>query len=399
MTSDDVSRTNEYFAVLRRKWATVPFTQIDRIATDGLSALDDEQLLSHWEKARRITVDGRDPNNRRGWYQLLYRDWCRGRKIIDMGCGLGIDGLHFAEHGAKVTFVDLVPSNIEVVQRICRLKGIADNCTFLVMETLGDLDGLPADYDAVFGFGSLMHAPLEIMKPEFAALVARLKPEGRFIMHAYPKSRWEREGEMPFEKWGEKTDGQGTPWAEWYDANKLIEALKPARFHLVYYCDWYRGDMNCIDLVQSAAAEDDIQTMARRLVTGPDLAKAVTYPYWKDASLSQGVDGLSVLTPTPCWAYAVEVPLQSHAHDIPAGARVFLRVKARVSQGEIGVGLLSADGRDFLTELRFSTETDTDVLFAEVDGFATAQTVIIRNACRDGEASEAVIEDVGCYWV
>src|SRR5262249_48003718 len=163
----------------------------------------------------------------RGWYQLLYRDWCRGKQIIDIGCGLGIDGIHFAEHGAMVTFIDIVETNVELVRRICRAKGIEDRCSFLVMRGAEDLAALPANYAAVMGFGSLMNAPYEIMKPEFDALAARLRPDqGRFIMHAYPKTRWEREGSLPFDKWGEKTDGPGTPWAEWYDADKLMEALR-----------------------------------------------------------------------------------------------------------------------------------------------------------------------------
>ena len=399
MNNDDIRRTDEYFAVLRRKWTTVPFTQIDRISTCELSALSDPQLLSHWERARQTTVDGRDLSNRRGWYQLLYRDWCRDRKIIDMGCGLGIDGIHFAEHGAKVTFVDLVPSNIEVVQRICRIKGIHGNCTFLVMERLQDLASLAADYDAVFGFGSLMNAPLEIMKPEFAVLADRVKPGGRFIMQAYPKSRWEREGRMPFEQWGEKTDGEGTPWAEWYDAEKLIEALKPERFHLVYYCDWYRGDMNCIDLVKSDPTQDDLPAAARRSEASPVLAQAVTYPYWKGASLTYGNAGLAVTTPSACWAYAAEIPFTEVRDAAPAGAKAYLRVKARVRHGGIGVGVLAQDERNFLAELQFSPQTDSDILFAEISDFTGAKTVIIRNACREGLPSDAVIEDVGIYWV
>ena len=46
-----------------------------------------------------------------------------------------------------------------------------------------------------------------------------IQMNGRFLMKdfvenglAYPKSIWLREGSMHFKRWGEKTDGKGTPW-------------------------------------------------------------------------------------------------------------------------------------------------------------------------------------------
>ncbi len=116
--------TKTYLETLREKWKTIPFTADDRARSADLIELDDAQLLLQWEKARKANVEEHRLNDMRGWYQLLYRDWCRGRKIIDIGCGLGIDGIHFAENGASVTFIDIVEINVELVRRICRLKGL-----------------------------------------------------------------------------------------------------------------------------------------------------------------------------------------------------------------------------------------------------------------------------------
>ena len=38
-----------------------------------------------------------------------------------------------------------------------------------------------------------------------------------------------REGAPPFSEWGRLTDGERTPWVEWYDMEKLKERLHPAR--------------------------------------------------------------------------------------------------------------------------------------------------------------------------
>src|SRR5256885_13135780 len=58
------------------------------------------------------------------------------------------------------------------------------------------------------------------------------------------------EGQLPFDRWGEKTDGAGTPWAEWYDTEKLVAQLRPAAFAPVLYCEYRDGAMNCIDLIK-----------------------------------------------------------------------------------------------------------------------------------------------------
>jgi SAM-dependent methyltransferase len=82
--------------------------------------------------------------------------------------------------GAKITFIDVVESNLLLVERVCRIKGI-DGATFLKLNAFGDPLILSADYDAVFAIGSLHHAPSEVTKPEFEALASRLKLGGRFI--------------------------------------------------------------------------------------------------------------------------------------------------------------------------------------------------------------------------
>lgn len=53
---------------------------------------------------------------------------------------------------------------------------------------------------------------------------------------------------MPFKQWGEKTDGKGTPWCEWYDVDKLLALLSPAKFEDIFYYEWYNNCYNWFDL-------------------------------------------------------------------------------------------------------------------------------------------------------
>jgi hypothetical protein len=96
--------------------------------------------------------------------------------------------------------------------------------------------------------GSLINAPFEIIRHEAQLLLKHLPAGGRWIELAYPQRRWEREGRLPFERWGENTDGPGTPWVEWYDLSKLKRALAPAEFDVILYFEFHNGDFNWFDL-------------------------------------------------------------------------------------------------------------------------------------------------------
>lgn len=184
----------------------------------------------------------------RGWYHTLYADSMRGKKVLDVGSGFAIDSITFMQHGAKVTFVDLAESNLEVVQRLCNILGLKD-VRFLLLEDMVSLRRLDTDYDIIMAMGSLHHAPFEIIKSEAHELLKHLKVGGRWLQLAYPKTRWIRAGRPSFDRWGEMTDGSGTPWAEWYDLSKLLRLLEPARFEVVLCQEFHNSNFIWFDLL------------------------------------------------------------------------------------------------------------------------------------------------------
>jgi hypothetical protein len=119
------------------------------------------------------------------------------------------------------------------------------------MQDLKSLSALPDGYDVIWCGGSMHHAPFAVVREEAQALLAHLRADGRWIELSYPKARWERDGKMAFDKWGEKTDG-GAPWAEWYDLEKLQSRLAPARFNVVLHMPFHNNDFVWFDLLRVA---------------------------------------------------------------------------------------------------------------------------------------------------
>jgi len=245
--NNDRNQWNDPLPVLRKKWSTVPAGE-NRITTTDLLNLPDAELLDVWRRTHDNASKGK-MFDVRGWYHTLYQNFFSGRKIMDVGSGFGIDGLFFAQNGARMTFVDIVESNLEILKRLSRIMDL-ENVNFCWMESFDSLGQLADDYDVIWAQGSLINTPFEITRDEIQVLLKHLPVGGRWIELAYPKERWIKEGRLPFDLWGVKTDGQGTPWVEWYDLEKLRGALHPAQFDVVLYFNYYHDDFNWFDLLR-----------------------------------------------------------------------------------------------------------------------------------------------------
>lgn len=233
------------FEILRRKWQIVPSGNDLRQSSTELLRESDTNLLAHWERAKAFDTEG-EGFGVRGWYHNLYRAFMPGKKVLDIGCGMAISTLCFAEMGAVLTFVDIVAENVQLVERLCKLKGIT--AQFMYMENVDSLRTLDKDYDVVTAIGSLINAPLEVVKSEVDELKCHLKAGGRWLHLAYPKSRWLRDGSPPPKKWAEMTDGPGTPWMEWHDKEKLQFLFEPSQIRFLFDCKWHNQDFNWFDI-------------------------------------------------------------------------------------------------------------------------------------------------------
>src|SRR6059036_3054722 len=54
-----------------------------------------------------------------------------GKKVLEIGCGIGTDTINFARNGAWVTAVDLSEKSLEVARRRAEVFGLQDRIRFI----------------------------------------------------------------------------------------------------------------------------------------------------------------------------------------------------------------------------------------------------------------------------
>jgi SAM-dependent methyltransferase len=84
----------------------------------------------------------------------------RGKRVLEIGCGIGTDTVSFARAGADVTAVDLSAASADIARRRVHEYGLSERVTIVV----GDAERLPAvvppqPFDLVYSFGVIHHSP------------------------------------------------------------------------------------------------------------------------------------------------------------------------------------------------------------------------------------------------
>jgi len=84
----------------------------------------------------------------------------KGKRVLEVGCGIGTDTINFARNGATVTAVDLSEKSLDIARQRARVYGLEDRITFYQANAERLLDVVPfGDYDLVYSFGVVHHTP------------------------------------------------------------------------------------------------------------------------------------------------------------------------------------------------------------------------------------------------
>lgn len=156
-------------AEARKQWSRTPCgtgSYLDSLPRESLEWFDEV-------RRNRYTVDSWMP-------RVMPFAECGGKRLLEVGHGVGSDLLTFAENGALVSGIDLTPEHHRLAKKNFELHGVTADLR------LGDAAALPwADesQDVVYCFGVLHHTP----DPDVCVreVLRVLKPGGLFVIGVY----------------------------------------------------------------------------------------------------------------------------------------------------------------------------------------------------------------------
>jgi len=114
----------------------------------------------------------------------------RGKKVLEIGCGLGSDFMKFIENGADAHTIDLTSKAVELTKRRMEVYGFNRKTTPNYAKGIiqADAENLPfgnKEFDLVYSWGVLHHTP--DTEKAFSEVLRVLKPGGEFIGMLYNK--------------------------------------------------------------------------------------------------------------------------------------------------------------------------------------------------------------------
>ena len=117
--------------------------------------------------------------------RLVDFDGYRGRKVLEVGCGAGVDLARFARGGARVTGVDLAASAIELARANFSQQGLQGEFH------VADGEHLPFEdntFDVVYAHGVVQYT----VNPQRLVDECRrvLKPDGLAVFQVYNRISW-----------------------------------------------------------------------------------------------------------------------------------------------------------------------------------------------------------------
>ncbi|HEX2450380.1 MAG TPA: class I SAM-dependent methyltransferase [Gemmatimonadales bacterium] len=114
--------------------------------------------------------------------ELLDLDGVRGKRVVEIGCGLGTDGVQFTRAGALYAGVDLTPVGARLTYRNHALRGLPARTVTASVEDLGIAS---SSIDLVYSHGVLHHTPgIDRAVDEIWRI---LRPDGRLHLMLYHK--------------------------------------------------------------------------------------------------------------------------------------------------------------------------------------------------------------------
>jgi len=113
----------------------------------------------------------------------------KGKKVLEIGCGIGTDTINFARAGAAVTAIDLSKESVAIARKRSEVFELTGGIRFYD----GNAEELPSivpvqNYDLVYSFGVIHHTPNPARVIDNLKRYMNAESELRIMMYA--KNSW-----------------------------------------------------------------------------------------------------------------------------------------------------------------------------------------------------------------
>ncbi len=112
-----------------------------------------------------------------------------GKRVLEVGCGIGTDTISFAKAGALVSAVDLSAKSLALASSRAKLYGLGERIRFFQADAENLADAVPREkYDLVYSFGVIHHTP----RPSKAIENIReyMSAQSEFRLMIYAANSW-----------------------------------------------------------------------------------------------------------------------------------------------------------------------------------------------------------------
>jgi SAM-dependent methyltransferase len=185
----------------------------------------------------------------------------RGRRVLEIGCGIGTDAVNFARAGALVTLVDVSEESLALCRRRFEVFGLEARFHRGNAERLDEL--LPAQpYDLIYSFGAIHHTP----QPEriVTQLARYCGPDTELRLMLYARWSWKALSIV-------LREGRGAVWR----AGELFAAHSEAQTGCPVSHAYTARQ------VRALLADFEVTSLRKDHIFPYDVAKYVAYAYEK----------------------------------------------------------------------------------------------------------------------
>jgi len=155
-----------------------------------------------------------------------FRHWA-GKRVLEIGCGIGTDAVNFARAGADYTAVEVSEVSLALTQKRFETFGLKGSFFNANAEELASMVGR-GGFDLVYSFGVIHHTPNQRAVVEQARHVIR--PDGELRIMLYAQNSWKA---VMIDAGLDQPEAQaGCPIATTY-SREMIEALLAGLFRVV----------------------------------------------------------------------------------------------------------------------------------------------------------------------